>query len=239
MIIQDYSEHIENFDHYLKSKLASIHEISGDNNVLFKKILYVSFLDSLSACIYPERRNKERFVEMLNRFSRWEYRDRISLPHLGKFVQICSDPMLEEVRKYVTPKLKKWQERSSHQISISEDPKFEEIKEWKIKNETGINLSLNDFKHSSLLYQLRNFLVHQFQSGGDEMGKLRQLEQPYYELEVTLDVKPVRFVLIYPTQFLKSLTEKTLENVVNYLKDGNINPFPHYYAGDYLITELN
>lgn len=53
------------------------------------------------------------------------------------------------------------------------------------------------------------------------------------------DMKPVRFELVYPTQFLKSLSEKTLENVVDYLKDGNINPFPHYYAGDYWITELN
>jgi hypothetical protein len=246
MIIQDYSEHIENFENYLKSKLASIDEISGDNSVLFKKILYVSFLDSLSSCVYPGRGNKERFVSMLERFSKWEDRDRVSLPHLGKFVQITSDPLLEQARKYVTPKLKTWQERSCHVISISEDPRIDEIedKSWKTNKETGIHVSLTDFKHISLLYQLRNALVHQFQSRGDEMGNLRQLDHPYYQrvqiFDGTLeDMKPVRFELVYPTQFLKSLSEKTLENVVDYLKDGNINPFPHYYAGDYWITEFN
>ena len=245
MIIQDYSEQIESFEDYLKSKLASIDAISGDNDVLFKKILYVSFLDSLSSCVYPGRGNKERFISMLERFSKWEDRDRVSLPHLGKFVHISSDPLLEKARKYVTPKLKKWQERSGREILISEDPKIGEIKDksWKTNKETGIKASLTDFKHINLLYQLRNALVHQFQSRGDEMGKKRQHDHPFYQVvqtfDETLGMKPLRIELVYPTQFIKGLTESTLENVVNYLKDGNINPFPHYYAGDYWIADIN
>lgn len=245
MIIQDYSEQIENFDNYLKSKLASIDEISGDNNVLFKKILYVSFLDALSSCIYPGGRNRERFVAMLDRFSKWEDRDRVSLPHLGKFVHISSDPLFEQARRYVIPKLKEWKEHSSHVISISDDPKFEEIQNisWKVNKETDIKISLADFKHIQLLYQLRNALVHQFQSRGDEIGKQRQLDHPFYQVVQMLDqtskLKPLRIELVYPTQFLKGLSEETLKNVVGYLNDGNINPFPHYYAGDYWVRELN
>ena len=50
---------------------------------------------------------------------------------------------------------------------------------------------------------------------------------------------PIKVELIYPVSFLQELTKRTLLNVVEYFKDSNLNPFPSYYSGDYLISELN
>uniref|UniRef100_UPI001C1F9889 hypothetical protein n=1 Tax=Marinobacterium profundum TaxID=1714300 RepID=UPI001C1F9889 len=62
-------------------------------------------------------------------------------------------------------------------------------------------------------------------------------------LTLTLDegqsTTPMRIELVYPASFLSNMAATILDNIILYLKDGNINPFPHYYAGDYWIEELN
>lgn len=215
MIIHDYSEQIEQFMQYLQDKLSSIdavdvnshNKVDRHNSLLFKKILYVSFLDSLSSCVYPGRsNNRERFVSMLERFSQWEDRDRISLPHLARFVHLSSDPLLENARQYVTPIIKKWIQRSIGDVLITEDPKFDDSLRneisWKRDDKSGIKLSVDYFKHSNLLYQLRNALVHQFQSRGDEMGSFVP-DGPFYKIvheqvfknSKPLGIKPLRIEL--------------------------------------------
>ena len=83
MIIQDYSENIDKFRQLRMEKLTSIGDIQGKENILFKKILYLTFLDSLSSIVYPKEHNKVRFVSLVNRFSKWESRD-LSLIHISE-----------------------------------------------------------------------------------------------------------------------------------------------------------
>ena len=252
MIIEDYSENIEAFKELRLQKLNSINLINGEDSILFKKILYLTFLDSISKIVYPNEANKVRFVKLINRFSMWEYRDCVSLPHLGKMLSLSPDPSLNKLRKFVTENLKEWQAPddtsifSSKDLLVSTEPMWEEIKKHvKGKDIKVLNTQLSEFKHSNLLYQLRNSLVHQFQSRGDEIGK-NHPKEPYYEVlgqatltDASLTSKPIRFILVYPICFLNNLTHTTFENVMKYLKENNINPFPHFYAGDYWVDVLN
>lgn len=243
MIVEDYSEHIDDFEEYVRGKLDSISDLSdGSDSILFRKVLYVSFLDSLAATIYPDRGNKERFVALVDRFSHWEERDNVSLTHLGKLVSITSDPELEGVRVYVNGRLKKWKQRTGRAIPISEDPSYEDIKNegWEKSKDTKLKISLSDFKHSHLLYQLRNALVHQFQAKNELGSNIPQ--SPFYQVVQSWEgegaTKPVRIDLIYPAEFLKEISETILDHLIEYLRKGNINPFPHYYAGDYMLGIL-
>lgn len=244
MIIEDSSEKIDSFEEFLSKKLERIGAINGDDSFLFKKLLYMSFLDSLSACVYPHRANRDRFISTVERFSNWEHQDRVSLPHLGRLVMLSSDPELEKIRGYVVSRLKGWKNRVGERISVTDDPKFSEIEGagWSGKKALGQSISLSDFKHSHLLYQFRNGLVHQFQSRADEWGSGIP-EHPYYQVVIGMDddwnASPVSVELIYPASCLEKIARETLKNVAIYLKEGNINPFPHYYAGDYWIEALN
>jgi hypothetical protein len=210
---------------------------------LFEKILYVSFLDSLAACVYPGKGNRDRFVSMLKRFSHWPDGERISLLYLARFTNISSDPSLENARNFVIPHMEKWKSMGCGIIRINEDPKrddpdFKKVV-WKKDESSGINLTVEHFMHYNLLYQLRNSLVHQFQSGSDE---LKAGKCPYYQLLQTPDNNkhaPLKVELVYTSSFLADLSERTLSNIVEYFKVGNINPFPYYYAGDYWISDLN
>ena len=246
MIIEDNNEKIDSFSEYLTKKLSSIDNLSCEDQTLFKKILYVSFLDSLSACIYPDRKNRERFISLIDRFSQWEHRNHVCMLHINKLASMTSDPDLEKIRVFAQSELKKWLEIKdmSGVIRIEQTPTIDEISDkWK-KNggETGLKYSLSDFKHSSLLYQLRNSLVHQFQSKGTELGTYLP-DEPFYQVVVSFDedmaLKPINIELVYPVEFLNNLSHKTLENVIKYFRDGNMNPFPHYYSGDFWIDAFN
>jgi len=239
MIVEDYSEHIDDFSDYIREKLTSISNLTANNDsTLFRKVLYVSFLDSLAATIYPERGNKERFVALIDRFSHWKERDNVSLTYLGRMVTLTSDPELETVRIFTKERLQEWKRRTHRDILISEDPSYKEIEKMGWGKSTKIKL--DDFKHSHLIYKLRNSLVHQFQAK-NELGS-NIPDKPFYQVVQSLELdgstKPIRIELIYPVAFLETISNKILDNVIEYLKKGNINPFPHYYAGDYMLEKL-
>lgn len=244
MIIEEYKNHIDDFEVYLKDKLDGISCIEGDNALLYQKILYLSFFDSLSACIYPNvKSNKERFISLIDKFSTWKDGDRISTTHLGKMLALYHHPSFETIRKLVNDKLISWQNNKSS-ILISEDFTYADlVKHWQnqSKDYVTIPFKLEDFRHSNLLYGLRNTLVHQFQS---EKSLLRKKHEPYYEVVQEMNfednkIELLRIDLVHPNIFLKNLCEETLTNCINYFRDNNLNPFPTYYAGDYLLNTLN
>lgn len=247
MIIKDNSEHILEFSNFLQERLDGIHQFdsSTNNGRIYKQILYVSFLDSLAASIYPGRTNKSRFISLVREFSSWEYGERVCLLHLGKMVTLVSDPELSQLRTHVLVKLKEWSQQQPLKKVLIQDlpPKKEIEKYWSRSNkEKGINYCLDDFTHINLLYQLRNSLVHQFQSKGTESGN-QNPDQPFYEFTVTMDEKknfiPQKIELVYPTSFLKNLTNELFHQVIDYFEKGNLNPFPYYYSGDFSLNELN
>ncbi|WP_444894534.1 hypothetical protein ACJJIE_10305 [Microbulbifer sp. TRSA001] len=69
MISEDFSERIESFDECLSLKLSEVDNIQGGDSLLYRKILYVSFLDPLAACVYPNSGSKVRFAGLIDRFS--------------------------------------------------------------------------------------------------------------------------------------------------------------------------
>jgi hypothetical protein len=246
MIIKNQKQNIYEFNKYLKDKLNNIDKLSSDDSKLFKKILYVSFIDSLSACIYPDRRNKERFISTIERFSDWEHKNNYCLLHIAKFTSASSDPCLEKIRLFSQQEIDNWLTKTNGMgiITFNHVPLASEIKSnWcEPTKDSGLTYKLCDFKHSHLLYKLRNSLVHQFQSKGTELGVYLP-EVPFYQVVNGLDENgkqfPKSIELVYPTTFIKKLCHEILKKVNEYLINGNINPFPHYYSGDYWLEGLN
>ena len=245
MLIKDYTERINDFAKYMFNKLSEIDSLSSDSSFLFKRILYVSFLDSISACIFPNSKNRSRFIGLIDRFSHWEDRDRVCIVHLSEFCTINSDPELEKIRRFVLNKLKSWQENNdpSGTIEVSENPKYDEVSNlWIRGKESNLSYQLSDFKMVNLLYQQRNSLVHQFQVKGRELGPLLP-EVPFYAIYSDLNsdnkLVPSSIELIYPIEFLSSLCKSILENTVQYFRRGNLDPFATFYAGKFWLNDLN
>jgi hypothetical protein len=64
MIVEDFSGRIRDFKDFLEKKLVEIDALKSTESPLFKKILYVSYLDSIAACIYPNSHNKVLFLDL-------------------------------------------------------------------------------------------------------------------------------------------------------------------------------
>ena len=128
MIIENYSEQIDDFSAYLTDKLESISNLSGDNHILFQKILYVAFLDSLSAAVYPkEKGHNKRFRKFIDNYSDWEEKDNICLTHFNRFISISSNKKLKTVYVMIDKESKNRESRLNEYIFISEDPTFDEL----------------------------------------------------------------------------------------------------------------
>ncbi len=239
MMIVDNSQNINDFSEYLKDKLDSISKISEENHILFQKVLYVAFLDSLSAAVYPEiTEHNKRFNALIDNFSCWKEKDHISLTYFGELVSMSSHKEMKNKYNFVEVKIQYWKAHMTQPVFISEDPSYEEMnKLWDDKFKYK-KLDLNHFKHSNLLYQFRNTLVHQFQMKNEFDNE--DLDQPFYRVIREFGTNlPLRIELIYPALFLKNISEIVLQNVIKYFENKNINPFPDYYAGDYWLEKLN
>lgn len=252
MIITDYKSHIEDFQKYLQDKLDGISNIEGNNSYLYKKILYLSFFDSLAACVYPNiKSNKERFISLIDKFSDWENKDKICTTNLAQMLALFSHPNFEKIRKLVNDKLILWEKnisisrRENKPILISEDFTFDDLKKyWQNQNKDNliVPFKLEDFNHSNMLYGLRNILVHQFQA--KNQLNYENSDFPLYVVVGKFNfenekIEPLRIDLIHPNSFLKKLCQSTLDNCIKYFAENNLNPFPTYFAGDYLNNKLN
>lgn len=236
MIIQDNKQKIQDFERYVREKLASIELINGNDRELLKKILYVAFIDSVAACVYPGKGNRDRFVDTINRFAQWEDRNRVSTIHIARYVYSTSDPVFEKIRNYVQPIINQWKTRVDEYILISEDPLITDdaIKPalWKRDKDSMINFSPQDFSHGVLIYKMRNELVHQFQAQANNLLPSAP-NKPFYQVVRNLQNEQFEIELVYPSEFFKGIAESILDNVIEYFISGNINPFPSYYSGNY------
>lgn len=248
MIIKDYGDHIGQFESFLKDRLRNIDDIGSSDQLLFRQVLYVSFLDSLAACIYPKRSNKERFIALLEEFANWKYAHNYCFVHLAKFTSITSDPIFRNLRQFVQEEVKDWPNKVNGLgiIRLENLPDKERVKScwnhtFKTSGEKSVNIE--DFKYSNLMYMLRNSLVHQFQGKGSEMGTGIPKNEPYYQLykgfDESLKLTPNSIELVFPTPMLQTICKDALKNVCTYLREGNINPHPYYYSGDYWLNHLN
>ena len=65
MDLEEYEDNISDFRQYFYDNLDNIAKIDVENSKLFQKILYITFLDSLSAAIFnPKPREiKDSFIQ--------------------------------------------------------------------------------------------------------------------------------------------------------------------------------
>jgi len=219
-------QQIENFKNYMEDKLESIEKISSENDeVLFKKIIYFSFLESLAKAAYPEDSVKQRFIKFLSEFTKWQEGNDYCPIHLIKKEKSLSTDILNTCE---TKRVSMIAERNST---------YSTIERFAI-NSSEFSEDKDRHKFSYLLYNARNALVHQFQAPTEvsEFLKRRTVESPFYEVigiggELFSDeLISYRIELIFPNSFLKKLAEDGLSTFISYCEKEEINPFHNYYS---------
>ncbi len=208
----------------MESKLTSIEELSSeDNEVLFKKIIYFSFLESLAKAAYPKDSVKQRFIKFLSEFSKWQEGNCYCPIHIQKQNLVSSD-ILDACSL------------SIQGIYNEGNRNYATIEKFALNN-SNFSQNQDQCKFSYLLYHSRNALVHQFQSSNEwtESIERRGVNSPFYEViergeEIFLNPTNYHMEIIFPNVFLKKLAKDGLSNFIKYCRKEGINPFLRYYS---------
>lgn len=213
----------------------------GEYDHIYKKLILVSVLDSLARTIYPQRKNRERFIYFIVNFSDWSDGDRISLPHLVRLLDKSPEPEFSELRKYAHSLYSKWHDGSVP--NLAEDPDYNSIRSRWPKDKDLMklldNTSIDSLKHYSLLYFYRSCLVHELRKPG--YGFESGIDTPHYHssTDSVFDTDSLRWELVYPTKFFINMCKTCISNAKLYYNENKINPYNYFTFGTYWISELN
>lgn len=238
---------IERFIKYFRDQLAEIEGLNNIHSQLYKSLLYVTVLDTLAKSVLPKRKdNRERYVYYVKRFCKWADAEKVSLVHLVQLLKKNPDPVFEKLRKWALEKFNKLSVHGSRLMPILHDLEAEEVRKyWPKSKEHRIpieGIGLHSLQHYNLLYTYRNSLVHEMRIPGYGVD-FGDNNMPYYHLmtklspEQKIDSSSVE--LIYPSAFLHSICESSLDSLKDYYISNDLNPWDSFTFGTYWLEELN
>jgi hypothetical protein len=240
-------QNIDGFISYFKKQLDEIKALQTEHAELYRKLLYVSVLDSLAGSVFPRRRNRDRYIDFLQRFCSWPDGNRVSLPHLVQLLRKNPDPAFQNLREWTLAKFKVLPVHGGSLMPITHDPLFDEVKrEWPVSKEHRTPLEGIDLvalRHFQLLYVYRNSLVHELRTPGYGMEFGNNDKYPFYHGMSTVG-KDGAFIgttieLVYPWRFLHFLCETALDQLNQYCLSNELNPYDSFVFGTYWIRDLN
>jgi hypothetical protein len=238
---------IDRFTEHFRKQVAEIQKLTTEHQELYRKILYVSVLDTLAGSVLPKRSNRERFTYFLQRFCDWTDGNRVSLPHLMQLLKKNPDPAFQKLREWTITKYKSLPAFLTGHSDISDDPQFDDVKRmWPTSadHRTPIEgVDLNALTHFQLLYVYRNMLVHEFRAPGYGMEFGEDDDKPFYHsmgsMGATGAIVGTTVELVYPQRFLHRLCNTGLTRIREYFIANELDPTDSFVFGTYWIRELN
>ncbi len=214
---------------------------NGDRKTLFQRALYMGVIDALSKTVYPKRGNRDRFVCFIRSFAKWQYSEKVSLPHLLRLASRNPEPELSKLREYANAEISKW--RQGEVIKLDRDPDDSSVvRFWPKGSEyKELNDWLDSLRHVHLLYAYRNFLVHEMRKPGRGIDFDNDDQWPYYHSMTHVDQgrETGSWELVYPVRFIEQLCTEALRNLRDHYVTQRLNPSDNFAFGTYWIEELN
>ncbi len=208
-----------------------------ESDQLFRKILYVSIIDTLAKTALRKcTRNRQRVVSLVRKFSGWPDYNRVSLPHLVRLLEKQKDPKFTEVKDYAYSLLSNW--GPSEIVSLSRDPDFDEVNALWPDNSTVNGIGLDYLSHASLFYTYRNSLIHELREPGHAIEGVLKSEQPFYHSMID-KMDQESWELAYPMGFYRKICTNFLQRLGEYYVSEELNPYECFTFGTYWIEELN
>jgi hypothetical protein len=234
------------FFEFTEENLHRIDSLDSADFKTLRKILYVSFIDSLSGLVYPtSSQNRERFTTFVVRFGAWLNAERVNTPHLARALTLNPDPEYDRVRRVVLDNLESW--NTGDLVKIDQDLEAGVIgTHWPQgrKHEQPVEgAPWQHLKHVELLYAYRNALVHGFRPLGHD-AEVPEDSEPYYLHTAEISPPPSEgsseyWELIYPTAFLRTLARTLFQATRDHICSNNIDPVAVLRGGRYWLRELN
>lgn len=220
------TESVQQFNRHFSQHLD---QIASLNNSLYKKILFLSALDSLSIAYDKDiTQNKKRVLKMVANLSDWPDKDKVSTIQLQLQLELhFTSETLEQSKLYkiLQDKISKWMK--GHIYYSSEDYSLQDC--WHQANEKERKV-MEQAHYLELLYAQRNNLIHEFRQAGHGMELSCDNTKAYYHSIINKG-----WQLVFPLGLYEMICRASLSNLIRHLQTKNINPYEQYDFEDIWI----
>ncbi len=216
---------------YFSDEIKQISDLQA--KPLFKKLLFTSLLDCLGKARFPNEGNK-RIVELVDNYSNWTDRNRVSLVQLGIFLKRQSKHS-KQLMEFVGSRISAMASGNIYRSSI--DPFINELEEM-LKEEVHL---LRKFRYTNLFYQYRHTMIHEFRELGHPMEMSQDSSTCYYHSYIkhsdgAFDPNSCFWELVFPIEVFKKICEGCIENLKVYFVQNQVDPYESYNFEDLWVA---
>jgi hypothetical protein len=193
----------------------------------FRRILLLSLLDLLSRCAFPkEKNNRKRFVDLIDCNSEWKHKDHISLPQLRYRLLNTKAEECQELINEVERRMNLWPYGRILRPEEA-DPLLSDLDRFK-QGECEKLIELT--RYASLLWTMRNFVVHEFRTPGQGWEISKDNSTPYYHGQLNEESKH-SWELYIPSEVISKIVLSCSDNLKKEFKQNLINPYDSFDFG--------
>ena len=234
------NEDINNYFSFVDRRIERVSKRGHYDDEALRYLIALSLIDALSTVAYPESKVSDRFTKAVLELADWDDANRVSRMYLARFLELApNDRVADAEAKYNSiPK----SYRNGILIGLSRDPMIDEVETvWPLmrhEKEKNLEISLFGMTHASLLYQQRNYLVHEQRDGmlgQDFTGGSR----PYYYVQRMEDLETDHIVLAYPIKFVINLCSKVAEGTKQRCVQEHRSPYENFSKGHFVYSQLD
>lgn len=201
-------------------------EPSAASGPLYRKVLYVTMLDTLAGVrfhkkAYPElsRQNRARFSRFVTEHCSWPEANLVSLPFLFEKLR---EHKLEKhtLGEFVREKLSHFSTNDGGALEASamDEPATALLQRATTEREEA---AISEYEHIALLYRYRNRLVHESREPGSAMEVFGDRPSLYYHGYLGKS----DWYLGYPLVMFERLLRNGLASFRSYLEENSIDPY--------------
>lgn len=212
------SANVKQYSIYFSERIAEIDKIEPR---LFRKVLLIGIIDTLSRAAFPTvSGHRQRVTQFIERCSGWHDHNRVSSQQLLLNLidsSIKSGALYDLAQKKVSA----WPD--GRIIRPTEDLSFQEADSVAAPAEKVL---VKNATYLQLFYTYRNHLVHEFREPGYGMELSQDPSTPYYH-----GMKGEPWQLVFSDSFIKGICSDCLNGLVQLLLTEKRNPYDCYEFG--------
>ncbi len=223
-------QEIETFFNFFIEERDKIHSLSSEQ---YRRILLLSLLDTLAKCAFPkEKGNRKRFTSLIDSYSHWQDKDRVSLIQLKYLLDKSDCEEHLELKKEVNDRISKWPYGRFLRPAECDPLVTDLLKFQSAKNKE----MLEKTRYAALLWTIRNIAVHEFRDAGHGMPLSNDNSTPYYHgfdrlRRDGIGYEDGTWELYFPWQVISGLVSTCLENLKAHCEEQSINPYDSFDFG--------
>jgi len=216
---------IEQYSKWFNDRINFVSKIDDKDIVI---LVCCSLIDALARCVYCDKGNRERFIDILEQFGDTDIWTRVSIYHMVQDRSYESIKQNKIVADYCAKKLN-WVVGDGKINYYDIDPTI-----CTIKNEISNFESINElgeicqkYKYSTIFYkEYRCGLVHEARITSEFKFDYCNGDMPYYANYMDIDDRNHdKKHLVFPAKFIITATQTITNNVKEWLANQNINPY--------------